>query len=318
MSPSRPSRRWPRRTLFVAGGSVVAAATLATWERSRGGAPWNPAALGYPDGDTLTVTTSDGAELAVTVAGPSDGPTVVLAHCWMGSRAIWGPVADRLVRAGHRVVLYDQRGHGSSTKGDRELSVAMLGDDLHSVLQSVNARDAVLAGHSMGGMTVQSYANEHPVDFKERTSAVVLVSTAARVAGRARPARSNRGGEPRNAPRWSSQGLLGYGTSRLAFGRLPRRSDVELTQHGLITTPTAIRDGFMAAMATMDLRPVLGSIDVPTTVLVGTRDLLTPPRLARGLAEGIPSAQLVVLPGIGHMVPLEAPDAVVGAIAPTG
>lgn len=70
-------------------------------------------------------------------------------------------------------------------------------------------------------------------------------------------------------------------------------------------------------MATMDLRPVLGTIDVPSTVLVGSRDLLTPPRMARVLEREIPGARLEVLPGIGHMLPLEAPDEVARTIAAT-
>ena len=262
------------------------------------------------------MTTADGADLAVTVAGPSDGPTVVLAHCWMGSRSIWGPVADRLVESGHRVVLYDQRGHGSSSVGERMLSIPMLGDDLELVLRSVDARDAVLAGHSMGGMTVQSYVNEHPVDFKERARAVVLVSTSAMVAGRALPARPRRAATERERQR-SPQGLLAYATCRAAFGRAPRRSDVELTAHGVSVTPRPIREGFLTAMTTMDLRPALGTIDVPATVLVGARDLLTPPRMARVLAREIPGARLEVLPGVGHMIPLEAPDSVVEVIAST-
>ncbi len=309
---ARSRRRWPRRVLVVAGG-VGGLAGLTQWERARGGAPWDRDSVGYPDGEAITVTTADGAELAVTVAGPGDGPTVVLAHCWMGSRAIWGPVAERLVESGHRVVLYDQRGHGSSTVGERTLSIPQLGDDLHAVLHSVDARDAVIAGHSMGGMTVQSYVNEHPVDFKERARAVVLVSTSSIVARRGLPARPSRAGAGRERQR-SPQSLISYATCRMAFGRSPRRSDVELTAHWVAVTPRPIREGFLAAIATMDLRPALGTIDVPSTVLVGTRDLLTPPRMARVIAREIPGARLVVVPGAGHMLPLETPDEIVEAI----
>ena len=63
--------------------------------------------LSLPDGAELVVTTDDGAELAVTDAGPPGGylPPIVLPHCWTGSRAVWVPVARRLLAAGHRVVL---------------------------------------------------------------------------------------------------------------------------------------------------------------------------------------------------------------------
>ncbi|HET8618358.1 MAG TPA: alpha/beta fold hydrolase, partial [Acidimicrobiales bacterium] len=83
--------------------------------------------LGVPRGRALVVTTDDGARLAVTDAGDRitlGGPApVVLAHCWTGSRAVWAPVARRLVAAGHRVVLYDQRGHGASTAGTAPIAV---------------------------------------------------------------------------------------------------------------------------------------------------------------------------------------------------
>ena len=96
-------------------GVVYAARRLAAGRRSRG-----DEGLALPDGATpFTVTTDDGAELAGVVRGAADGPTVVLAHCWLGSHLVWGPVAHRLAASGHRVVLYDQRGHGLSTMGRR-------------------------------------------------------------------------------------------------------------------------------------------------------------------------------------------------------
>lgn len=312
-SPSS-SRARLRRTLAVVGGSIAGAAVLTRWERARGGTPWDANAEHYPSGEDLAVTTPDGAELSVTVTGAPDGPTVVLSHCWMGSRAVWGPVARQLADGGHRVVLYDQRGHGGSTLGDRTLSVPMLGDDLRAVLEATDARDAVLVGHSMGGMSVQSYVTEHPVDFKERARGVVLVATAAKVPLRPMSDRAVQRGLRGGARSRTSSGTLGYAMARTAFGRTPRRADVELTMHGVANTATVARVGLMAAMSSMDLRPALASIDVPAVVIVGTRDLLTPPRLARTLAAGIPGARLVVLPGAGHMLPFEAPDTVVEAI----
>ncbi|HEX7443487.1 MAG TPA: alpha/beta fold hydrolase, partial [Acidimicrobiales bacterium] len=107
----------------VAGGLIgagtVLAATAAARRWSGAEDPTGGDPLGLPDGERTTITTPDGAELAVTVAGPDAGPTVVLSHCWTGDQRIWAPVARRLVDQGHRVVLYDQRGHGGSTIGER-------------------------------------------------------------------------------------------------------------------------------------------------------------------------------------------------------
>lgn len=293
----------------------MTARAAAGWrERSRGGLPWDPSAPGHPAGETRTVRTADDAELSVTIAGPTDGPTVVLSHCWTGSRAVWGPVAERLVERGHRVVLYDQRGHGMSTNGELRPSIQMLGDDLRLVLEIADARDAVLVGHSMGGMSVQSYAAEHPVDFKERTRGVVLVATASKVARRSAPPALIGRLMDEGSSEWSRRGAVGYALARRSLGRTPRRADVELTLDGFARTSGTARAGFLLAMSAMDLREVLGSIGVPTAVLVGTRDRLTPLRLARALADGIPGARLVVLPDAGHMLPLEAPHDVVDAI----
>ena len=314
MSQHSAARRWARRALVAGGAATAARFAYYLWERSRAGDPWDPEAPGYPDGDQRTVTTPDGATLEMTIAGPGDGPVVVLSHCWTGSRAVWGPVAERLVADGCRVVLYDQRGHGGSTDGDRPHSIPMLGDDLRAVLTEVDARDAVLVGHSMGGMSVQSFLTEHPVEFKERVRGVVLVATAAKVLGRAIPPSLATRLMGEGALEWSRRGSVGYVMARRSLGRGARRADVELTLDGLARTNGIARAGFLAAMAGMDLHAGLQAIDVPTTVLVGNRDRLTPPRLARELVSSIPGARLVVLPGAGHMLPLEAPDEIVDAI----
>jgi non-heme chloroperoxidase len=310
----RSRGRLVRRAALLGAAAVAAKVVISQRERSRGGPPWDPSAPGHPEGESHTVRTADGAELSVTVAGPADGPTVVLSHCWTGSRAVWGPVAERLIERGHRVVLYDQRGHGTSTNGELAPSIPALGDDLRLVLEIAEARDAVLVGHSMGGMSVQSYAAEHPVDFKERTRGVVLVATAAKVARRSAPPALIGRLMDEGSNEWSRRGAVGYALARRSLGRTPRRADVELTLDGLARTSGIARAGFLVAMSGMDLREALGSIGVPVTVVVGTRDRLTPLRLAKVLANGIPDARLVVLPDAGHMLPLEAPDDVVHAI----
>lgn len=314
MSKHSAGRRWAGRAVLAGGAAAAASIAYYRWERSRAGEPWDPEAPGYPDGEHRTITTPDGATLALTIAGPEDGPLVVLSHCWTGSRAIWGPVAERLCASGHRVVLYDQRGHGDSTDGDEPHSIPMLGDDLRAVLAEVDAHDAVLVGHSMGGMSVQSYLTEHPVDFKERVRGVVLVATAAKVLRRAIPVELATRLMGDGALEWSRRGNIGYVMARRSLGRGARRADVELTLDGLARTTGLARAGFLAAMSGMDLHAGLSAVDVPTTVLVGTRDRLTPPRLARELTSSIPGANLVVLPGAGHMLPLEAPDEIVDAI----
>lgn len=328
------SRRPPRslvgraqRALLVGGtvGVVAAAAATVAAANSRSkrrarieaSDPSGPAGARLPDGRSLVVTTDDGAHLAVTVAGPDDGPTTVLSHCWTGTRATWATVARRLVFGGNRVILYDQRGHGGSTNADTPPSIGALGHDLRAVLDATDARDVLLVGHSMGGMSVMSYAGEHPEHFSERVQGVVLVATAARVLGRPVPGRILDLALGDGRQEWTRRGRMGRAVVRGSIGQQPRRAHIDQTLESFAATTGVARAGYLAAMAAMDLRAAVAGISVPSTVLVGTRDLLTPPRFARQLADALPNAELVVLPGAGHMLPLEEPDRILDAIRRT-
>lgn len=255
--------------------------------------------------EAFKVERPDGAVLDGVVVG--SGPTVVLSHCWTGTRATWEPVAARLVAAGYRVVLYDHRGHGASTMGPEAPTVAQLGDDLAAVLEVVDARDAVLAGHSMGGMAVQALAVARPDVVAERVRALVLAGTAGFgvAAGVfSVPVRLVIG--DRRVERLLA-GRLGPALSRGAVGRQPRSAHLVATRDAFLSLPTDVRRQFLLALQAMDLRTGLTGVAVPTTVVVGRRDLLTPPRLGRALAGAIPGARLVEIPGAGHMLPYEEP-----------
>ena len=306
------------RTVAFAGAAAAVAGVAATVAADRRWAR-TPDPVGrdeyrLPAGESITVTTDDGAELAVTVAGPADGPQVVLAHCWMGAREVWAPVAHRLVAKGHRVTLYDQRGHGASTAGQDGFTITRLGADLRAVLEAVHAREAVLAGHSMGGMTVMSLTAHHPKVIESRAKALVLVATAA--AGLAR-AGANFSANLIETPRFERLLTipLGHVLMRNTFGSAPVRHHLVLTRDLHTACPGPTRRGCLEAMFGMDLREGLRATSVPATVIVGSRDQLTSPKRAREIVDSIAGAELVTLAGRGHWLPLEAPDDVAIAIA---
>lgn len=301
-----------RRTITAIGLATVAGVVAADAARRRR-AVHEPLAV-VSGGELSKVETSDGAVLTVHIAG--DGPeTVVLSHCWTGDMRIWEPVAARLIGDGHRVVRYDQRGHGASTVGSDGCGVSRLGQDLREVLEAVDVRNAVLAGHSMGGMTAQAFVIDHPEVAAERIRGLVLVATAsggiaALPTTRIVPAvvgspaierllRSRRG-------QVFVRGALGKGASPHA---------VALTRDTFVATAGYVRRNQFVALSEMDLLESRHSINVPTTVVVGTRDTLTPPAWAKGIATAIPGAQLVTVPGAGHMLPLEATELVADLIA---
>ena len=305
----------------------------------RPGVPVLPDAdLALPAGQDVVVTTDDGARLAVTVAdppaadpdpgddppdaqaaagsaGPGDQPTVVLPHCWTGSRAVWVPVARRLLAAGHRVVLYDQRGHGASTAGRDRITVGRLGADLATVLDRLDLRDVVLAGHSMGGMTVMGFACGHPDARRDRVRSIALVATAAHglaAGGRDRFWRIVLWRDL--VDRLMGWPPLGRILVRGVFGADPRRAHVEATRELFVSTPAAVRLACVEAMGEMDLRAGLAAVDVPAVVVLGRRDTLIVNRLTRAIVDHVQGAGLVELPGAGHMLPFERPDEVTAAI----
>ena len=158
---------------------------------------------------------------------------VVLPHCWTGLAGRRVPVARRLLAAGHRVVLYDQRGHGASTVGRQPVSIARLGDDLAAVLEQLDLRDVVLAGHSMGGMTVMAFACGHPEVVRERVRGLALVATAAH--GLATPAAASGSGA---CVLWRD--LVDRAMARPGLGRAARARHVRRATRG---APTSRRRG---------------------------------------------------------------------------
>ena len=326
---SVPRPRVRTRRLLLAGGVAVATgvAAGAVYRRlaSAGGPdPSDPRlALGWGEGasrpDHRVVQAADGAELAVwdlAGAGP-DAPVVVLPHCWGCSHEIWLPVARRLREEGHRVVLYDQRGHGLSTRGTAPLAVDTLADDLTAVLEATDARDAVLAGHSMGGMTIMALATYRPDVLGERAKAAVLVATSATASARGRSARGAQLAGSFIGSSFVSGAMRsrnGHVFVRGVFGVDPVRSHMDLTRQLFADCHGTVRGDFLVSMAAMNLLTGIATIDLPTTVIVGSRDTLTVPAKADEMVSTIPGARLVTLTDRGHMLPLEDPDAVTDEI----
>ena len=294
---------------------------------------------------TAAVRTADGAVLHAVVDGPDDAPvTVVLAHGWTLAQAAWDDVAALLtprVAAGDlRLIRYDQRGHGRSTwpspsrPSADPVSIDRLGEDLGALLDELAPEGPVLlAGHSMGGMTIMCLAAARPELFGDRVRGVALVSTSA---GDLQP-------EPRTRAERLRQRLTpGALTAALAGARAieklrqlvppehPRhRKIVRGLLYGADATDAMVLTGagimhastvraftaFLPALGEHDKRTELKSLQqVPVEILVGDSDRLTPERHARQLAEALPEARLHVAPRTGHMLPQEHPELVVEAL----
>ncbi|WP_399089796.1 alpha/beta fold hydrolase [Streptomyces sp. BBFR2] len=264
---------------------------------------------------------SGGSRLYTEIHGPEDAPAVVLAHGWTCSTAFWAPIVRDLA-ADHRVIVYDQRGHGRSpAPGPGGYSTAALADDLTAVLEATLApgERAVIGGHSMGGMTIMAAAGR-PV-LRERAAAVLLCSTgAADLPAEARviPLRTPRGRRRAHRLMLLSRAPLGpvgpvskAALKYATMGAASAAEQVEACARIVHACPTGVRGGWGRVLYGLELTGGAARLDVPAEVIVGTADRLTPAVLARRLASVLPDCRrLTQLPGLGHMTPLEDPGAV--------
>ncbi|WP_028804868.1 alpha/beta fold hydrolase [Streptomyces sp. 142MFCol3.1] len=271
----------------------------------------------------LTAVSADGARLHVEVHGPEDAPTVVLAHGWTCSTAFWA-AQIRDLAADHRVVAYDQRGHGRSP-ASAVCSTEALADDLEAVLAATLApgQKAVLAGHSMGGMTLMA-ASARP-RFREHAAAALLCSTgSSRLVAEARvvPMRAGRlrtrltrsvlgSRAPLGPVTPLARRILKYAT--MGAGSSPAM--VEACARIVHACPRKVRHAWSAVLEALDLDHGVGELRVPTVVVAGTADRLTPVVHARALVAALPNCVgATELPGLGHMTPVEAPESVTSRI----
>jgi pimeloyl-ACP methyl ester carboxylesterase len=281
-----------------------------------------------------TVETGDGVRLAVEIDGPDSAPvTVVLAHGWTLDARIWRPVATALLAGPRppRVIRYDHRGHGRSDRvPPQSMTIDRLADDLAEVLAATTATGRlVLAGHSMGGMTLMALAQRHPA-LLDRVRGVALVATASGGVADisfglpARGAAVVRAIDRRmhGSARWARRASMGHplllepGLRWLLLGARPDATARRLTRECVAACPPATVAGFRATLDAHERDAALSAFaQIPTQVLVGSRDRLTPVAAARRIVAGLPSAALTVFPGAGHMLPVERVPGVAARIA---
>lgn len=280
-------------------------------------------------GRALEVRSADGTRLHAERFGSHGGPVVVLAHGWTERLTFWGPVIHRLVAAGLQPVAYDLRGHGASGAAvDDDYALDRFGEDVDAVLAAVlpDGELGLVAGHSLGGMSIAAWAENHDVRRRVRAAALVNTAMGDLVAGHLllgelakrfeHPAVSRLLlGSGLRVPPFSTpwqQAVIRHA----AFGPTATPGMVAFYERMLIETAPAGRAAAGLALSEMDLWQALGRLTVPTLVIAGDRDRLTPPAQARRIAEALPEpAGLLELPATGHMGPLERPEEIADAIA---
>ena len=247
--------------------------------------------------------------LSLTDSG-GDGLPLLLVHGFPHRAKFWAPlVAELPPRV--RAIAPDLPGFGDSPPGAGPASMDAYADACVEVLDGLGVERAAVAGLSMGGYVALALWRRH----RTRVRALALLDTRAGADGE--EAKGKRRDTIAQARR---DGAAAVAASQLAgsVGRTTRAERGEVADALEELMATASVEGIVAATEAMlarpDSTPTLATIDVPTLVVVGEEDALTPPKEARALHEGIKGSGLVVIPRAGHTSAFERPVEVASAI----
>lgn len=286
--------------------------------------------LGGIAGDMRRLDGPDGVRLNVETYGPAGAPQVVFVHGWWLSRRVWHEQVAAL-QDRYRLVTYDHPGHGlSSPPASGDYSIDLLGDALRTVIEEAcDDAPILLVGHSMGGMTALAFARRHPEVLRSRVGALLLLSTTAhsgpedvalsmglKALLRLRAGIETAAGWLSPRMRYLARAYRASSDISHAIVRgvaLVRTADpryVDFTEQLVLDTDLSTVIRLSPVLLSLDEEETLAGIDLPTIIVCGTEDRMTPIELARWMADVNPDVDLLELPGIGHMTPLEAADTV--------
>ncbi len=240
----------------------------------------------------------------LTYVDVGQGRPVVLLHGFPLTHEMWRPQIPALT-VEHRVIAPDVRGFGGSASFDGTPSIERMADDVAELLDNLLIDQPVaLCGLSMGGYAALAFARKYP----ERLGALILADT------RAEPdppeGKAKRGEMIELAQQQGSGAVIEQMLPKL-LGESTRQHRPEVADAVRALATAQKPESIMATLAALrdrpDAREWLPAINVPTLVIVGSEDTLTPPEMAQTLVDAIPNARLVTVDGAGHLSNLEQP-----------
>ncbi|VWX49393.1 alpha/beta fold hydrolase [Novosphingobium sp. 9U] len=288
-----------------------------------GGKDHDPLRLERSNGQTLRSAT--GADIYFEVHGALDAPPLILTHGWSLDSRIWH-YAKRDLAKQFRVITWDLPGLGKSSRLGAKVDLSTFAQDLASVLTLAGGKPAILVGHSIGGIVIQTLARDQPQLFGRKVRGIVLLHTTY-----TNPLKTMILSGLAQAIRWpvleplmrltiilqplawlsSWQSYLSGSTHigvRLGFGRSVTRSQLDRTALLMTEQKPAVSARGDLAMFRWDSEDALARLRVPTLVIGGDMDIVTKPNAARHIANSAPASELVIISGVNHMGPVERAD----------
>jgi 3-oxoadipate enol-lactonase len=266
------------------------------------------------------VDSHDRGSIHVVENGNVDDPPILLSHGVTLDNRVWVHQLEDLPELGFRAIAYEHRGHGQSVLGEDGHTIDNLAEDVRTVVEGMDLNGVILVGHSLGGVAMQAFVINFPEIASERVAGMVLLSSLAYTLLGSRTSQWKAKLEkwtkrvPDGQWMWDSPNL-GFVVSRLGFGKRPKPSHVELVRNMMADCTHETHHDAPRALIGLDLTPDLPSIKVPTLVIGGSADMITPPASSRRMASLIPGARLELLRDGGHLLMLERTETINALIA---
>ena len=239
-----------------------------------------------------------GGHLAARVDGPEGAPWVVFCNALGTDMRVWDEVVRRLP---FRCLRFDLRGHGRSAVPPPPYAMGRLVADAEAAMEAAGARDAIVVGLSIGGLVAQGLGAKRP----DLCRGLVLACTAVRIG---------------TAALWHERiaAIEAGGMAAVADGVLARwfasGFDPGPWRDRLLAVPPEGYVGCCHALATADMITPTSGLRMPVLALAGAEDRAVPPDMVREMAALVPGAAFEVLRGVGHIPPVEAPEAMAALI----
>ncbi len=246
-------------------------------------------------------TVINGIGIEYELSGPRTGVPVLFIHGFPFSKEMWRPQVE-ILKKEYYVITYDVRGHGKSDEGDGQYSVEYFVDDLIGLLDHLKLSSVVVVGLSMGGYIALRAIERHPDRFR----ALVLSDT--RSESDNNEGKVKRANQAVNVKKEGSKNFADTFVKAVFYETtLSEKPEVVEFIRNIIaqTSPLAIAGTLLALAARTDTTPSLYNIKVPTLILVGHHDVLTPPSASHAMKEKISNAKLYVIRSSAHMANLE-------------
>jgi 3-oxoadipate enol-lactonase len=248
--------------------------------------------------------------IAVHEYGDRNKVPIIFIHGFPFNSTMWAQQI-KILKEQYYCVAYDVRGMGETPPGDGQFTIEMFVDDLFAVSDGLDLEWPIVAGFSMGGYIALRAVEREP----ERFRALILADTKAEAdddAGRLKRANAISSINKDGVEQFVSD-FVPLAFSETARQNIPETYNLFL-ERAQTESPIGVKGCLLAMAARTDTTGSLADIRIPTLLLVGEHDTLTPPEVMRQMQDRISGSAIVHVPKAGHMAPLENPEFVTQGI----